>query len=93
MGVGVADYDLDGRPDLFVTNDAAYNFLFHNTDLIQDVAFDTGVALPEDGSFISGMGLDFRDYNNDGYPDIFFVALQKQTFPCSGTLVKAHSRR
>ncbi|MGH9518474.1 MAG: CRTAC1 family protein, partial [Terriglobales bacterium] len=31
--------------------------------------------------FISGMGLDFRDYNNDGYPDILYVALNKQTFP------------
>ena len=27
------------------------------------------------------MGLDFRDYNNDGYPDIVFVALNNQTFP------------
>ena len=35
----------------------------------------------EDGSFISGMGLDFRDFNNDGYPDIVFVALNNQTFP------------
>lgn len=82
MGVGVADYDLDGRPDLFVTNDASYNFLFHNLgNKFEEAAFPAGVALPEDGQFVSGMGLDFRDYNNDGYPDIFFVALQKQTFP------------
>lgn len=82
MGVGVADYDLDGKPDLFVTNDASYNFLFHNLgNKFEEVAFPAGVALPEDGQFVSGMGLDFRDYNNDGYPDIFFVALQKQTFP------------
>jgi len=82
MGVGVADYDLDGRPDLFVTNDAAYNSLFHNLgDKFEEVAFETGVALPEDGNFISGMGLDFNDYNNDGYPDIVYVALNNQTFP------------
>jgi hypothetical protein len=82
MGVGLADYDLDGRPDLFVTNDASYNFLFHNTGKkFEEVAFETGVALAEDGGFISGMGLDFRDYNNDGYPDIVFVALPNQTFP------------
>jgi hypothetical protein len=82
MGVGVADYDLDGRPDLFVTNDAAYNSLFHNLGTkFEEVAFETGVALPEDGNFISGMGLDFNDYNNDGYPDIAYVALNNQTFP------------
>ena len=82
MGVGVADYDLDGRQDLFVTNDTSYNFLFHNTgQKFEEVAFQQGVALPEDGAFVSGMGLDFRDFNNDGYPDIVFVALNDQTFP------------
>ena len=82
MGVGMADYDLDGRPDLFVTNDALDNFLFHNTGKkFEESAFMSGVALPEDGNYISGMGLDFRDYNNDGYPDIVFVALPSQTFP------------
>ena len=82
MGVGMADYDLDGRPDLFVTNDTYYNYLFHNTgEKFEEVAFQAGVALVEDGDFVSGMGLDFRDYNNDGYPDIVFVALNNQTFP------------
>jgi hypothetical protein len=82
MGVGVADYDLDGRPDLFITNDASFNSLFHNKgDKFEEVGFQAGVALVEDGNFISGMGLDFRDYNNDGYPDIAYVALNNQTFP------------
>jgi hypothetical protein len=82
MGVGVADYDLDGKQDLFVTNDAEYNFLFHNLgNKFEEVAFEAGVTLPETGQFISGMGLDFRDFNNDGYPDIAFVALNNQTFP------------
>jgi hypothetical protein len=82
MGVGVADYDLDGKPDFFVTNDSEYNFLFHNLgNKFEEVAFQTNLALPEEGAFISGMGLDFRDFNNDGYPDIAYVALNKQTFP------------
>lgn len=82
MGVGMADYDLDGRPDLFVTNDTYFNFLFHNKgDSFEEVALQEGVALPENGAFVSGMGLDFRDINNDGYPDIVFVALNNQTFP------------
>ncbi|MBV9265906.1 MAG: CRTAC1 family protein [Acidobacteriaceae bacterium] len=82
MGAGVADYDLDGRPDIFVTNDGYYNSLFHNLgDKFEEVAMTAGVALPEDGNFVSGMGLDFRDVNNDGLPDIALVALNNQTFP------------
>ena len=82
MGGAMADYDLDGRPDIFVTNDAYYNSLFHNLgDKFEEVAMTAGVALPEDGNFISGMGVDFRDVNNDGYPDISVVALNGQTYP------------
>jgi hypothetical protein len=82
MGVGVADYDHDGRPDIFVANDTFYTFLFHNLGgKFEESAFPAGVALPEDGNFIGGMGLDFRDFDNDGYPDIAYVALSKQTFP------------
>jgi enediyne biosynthesis protein E4 len=82
MGVGMADYDLDGRPDLFVTNDNLYNSLFHNLgSKFEESAFEAGVALQEDGNLVSGMGLDFRDFNNDGHPDIAFVALNNETFP------------
>ena len=82
MGIGVADFDLDGKPDLFVTNDAGYSFLFHNLgNKFEEVAFQSNIALPEEGAFISGMGLDFRDFDNDGYPDVAYVALNRQTFP------------
>ena len=83
MGVGIADYDGDGLPDIFVANDKLFNFLFHNKGhaRFEEVAFEAGVALPEHGNLISGMGADFRDFNNDGYPDIALVALDNETFP------------
>jgi enediyne biosynthesis protein E4 len=83
MAVGVADYDLDGRMDLFIANDKLFNSLFHNKGggKFDEVAFEANVALREDGVYISGMGVDFRDLDNDGYPDICLAALDHETFP------------
>jgi len=83
MGVAVADYDGDGYPDIFVANDNAANQLFHNIkgQRFEEVALDAGVALGEDGNVLSGMGADFRDVRNNGRPDIWMTAIEKQTFP------------
>ena len=83
MGVAFADYDGDGRMDMFVANDTVPNFLFHNegNGLFQEVAFPAGVAMNDDGRALSSMGADFRDIDNDGRPDLFITALANETFP------------
>ena len=83
MGAAMADFDGDGWMDIFVTNDKLANFLFHNLGggKFREVAVEAGVAYPADGSDVSGMGSDFRDIDNDGRPDIVFVALPNETFP------------
>ncbi|MPY91131.1 MAG: CRTAC1 family protein [Luteitalea sp.] len=83
MSVAFADYDEDGRTDVFVTNDGVPNFLFRNRgdSTFEEVALLAGVALPAHGRAVSSMGVDFRDYDNDGRPDIAVTALAGETFP------------
>jgi enediyne biosynthesis protein E4 len=83
MGVAFADYDHDGFTDVFVANDNAPNILFHNLGgkKFEEVALRTGVAYPESGAYVSGMGADFRDIDNDGWDDIWVTAFDGDTFP------------
>lgn len=82
MGAAAADSKLSDRMDIFIANDKSFNWLFmNNGHAFDEVGFDANVALREDGIFISGMGVDFRDLDNDGYPDIVVVALDNETFP------------
>src|SRR5664279_3311233 len=83
MGVVFADYDHDGFTDIFVANDNASNQLFHNLKgkKFEEVALQAGVAYPESGSFISGMGADFKDIDNDGFDDIWHTAIEGESFP------------
>jgi hypothetical protein len=83
MGVATADANLDGKLDIIVPNDKLVNSYFRNKGAgkFDEVGFEANVALREDGVFISGMGVDFRDIDNDGYPDIVIVALDHETFP------------
>ena len=83
MSLAFADYDNDGFTDVFVTNDNLPNFLFRNRGdgTFQEVALEAGVALTNNGAPIASMGADFRDFNNDGLPDIHVTALAGETFP------------
>jgi len=42
---------------------------------------DVGVAYTENGKAVSGMGAEFRDLDNDGFPDIWHTATELETFP------------
>ncbi|MCA1620102.1 MAG: CRTAC1 family protein [Acidobacteria bacterium] len=72
MGLGVGDYDNDGRVDFFVTNFSDdSNTLYHNDGEgnFTDVTFQTGMGEPSI-PFL-GWGAAFLDYDADGWKDVF----------------------
>jgi hypothetical protein len=72
MGVTLADYDHDGRFDIFATNfSEEYNVLYRGAgaDNFNDASYQAQVAqvsLP-----YVGWGTKFFDYDNDGWVDLF----------------------
>jgi len=82
LGLAIADYDHDGHIDLFVANDSMAEFLYHNKGdgTFEDLGLVSEVAVDIDGRTYAGMGVDFADYNNDGWPDIVVTDLANQRY-------------
>ena len=82
LGVAFADYDGDGFTDIFVANDGMQQYLFHNNGngTFTEVGMEAGAALNFDGGPLSGMGVVFQDYDNDGRPDVIVTTLPRQTY-------------
>jgi enediyne biosynthesis protein E4 len=65
-----------------VANDARPQQLFRNlgNGKFEEVGVNGGLAFDDDGRTFSGMGVDFRDYDNDGWPDVFITDLAMQSW-------------
>jgi len=82
LGVAIADYDRDGRIDLYVANDSMPEFLFHQKadGTFEEVGLESETAVNAEGQTFAGMGIDFADYDNDGWSDIVVTDLANQRY-------------
>jgi hypothetical protein len=82
LGVAFSDYDGDGFTDIFVANDSVQCFLYHNNGngTFTEVGLLAGVGFNEDGKTFAGMGVDFSDFDNDGFPDVIVTDLSNERY-------------
>lgn len=81
LGIAAADFDGDGRTDIFVANDGMVNQLWLNRgDLrFSDEALLWGVAMDDHGFAKAGMGVAAGDVDDDLDVDVLVVNLEQQT--------------
>jgi len=81
LGVVAHDFNKDGRPDLYVSNDGGPNRLWLNRGdgTFADEALLAGCALNEEGRAEAGMGIVVADLGGDGRDDLFVTHLGGET--------------
>lgn len=74
------DYDNDGWPDLYVTNDRGPNYLYHNKQdgTFEEVGMLSGAALSATGQAQGSMGVDAGDFDHDGNFDLFVTNFMQE---------------
>ncbi len=80
LGAVAADFNRDGWPDLYVSNDGQPNQLWINQHdgTFKNMALLAGAALSPEGEAKSSMGTDAGDFDNDGDEDLFITELAGQ---------------
>lgn len=82
LAVISGDVDLDGDTDLYVANDTTANLLYLNSGSGQFVesGLISGSALGATAEAEGSMGVDFADFDLDGFPDIWVSNYENQSF-------------
>jgi hypothetical protein len=82
LGLAFADFNNDGLIDINVANDSYQQFLFKNLGkgVFQEMGVIAGTGYTEDGKSFAGMGTDFADIDDDGFPDIVTTALSNESY-------------
>jgi enediyne biosynthesis protein E4 len=82
LGLAIGDYDHDGFMDILLANDSIPQFLFRNkgNGTFEEIGLVAGIGLDGNGRTFAGMGVDFEDYNNDGWPDAIITDLANQSY-------------
>jgi hypothetical protein len=80
LGVVTFDYNNDGWQDVFISNDAQPNHLFHNKGdgTFREVGYLAGAAVSGDGQMEAGMGVDAADTTGSGRLDLYVCHLDMQ---------------
>jgi enediyne biosynthesis protein E4 len=75
LGVITSDFDDDGWTDIFVANDSTPNFHYRNKGdgTFEEIGFNAGTAVNENGSEQGSMGVTVGDYDRDGKLDLFIT--------------------
>jgi hypothetical protein len=80
LGAVWTDLNGDGRPEAFVANDTAPNFLYRNEGRghFTEIGFLAGVAVNEAGSAQAGMGIALGDYLHTGRLSLFVTNFSEE---------------
>jgi len=75
-----SDFNNDGKPDLFVANDGANNYLYRNDGKghFREIGYEAGIALDENGKALANMGVALGDYLHTGRFSIALTHFSEQ---------------